>query len=453
MSRRIATLCAAVVISCLLGAPSAFAWCNGPSDGGVGNGYGTHDWILARAIEIAQDTDGQAGTWIDQRTALRATDDPDTYDTNSSWHLFRNKGNSRGGPQKVADLYYEISQQLKKGETAGASKNLGLLAHYYGDLVQPFHTTWDGHLHKSLHSLYEHDVDDLTGYTSQSPKWSVAVPARPIKDVRARGVAAAKFARARYKTLYKYYGAKHSVSKSKNPKVYKLTGEVLSRAVNDMADLIVGMPQGAGLALAPKKVSASLPKRYPGRGRMVCAYATCKDASGHAVEGAVVVFSWPMPDGSTKKQIRWTDPSGVAHDWEKLGHYSLMRWRSVAMRASSSGTSTVTSAKFMVTPRLAGGSRGIKTSLSTHSPKQGTKVKVSTSVHDSGGHAVAGLPITFYWKLKSGTVKIHAVTNSHGMARATYDIGKAAKGYRVVVRGQVISDSTHRSSSSSFVTH
>jgi len=452
MLRRAAILLAATGLVCLLGVPSAIAWCNGPADSGVGNGYGTHDWILDRAMQVASETDEQAGAWIDRRVALRATDDPDTLDTNSDWHLFRDKGNSRGGPQKAASLYYEASQQLKAGDTEAASKNLGLLAHYYGDLVQPFHTTWAGHLHKPLHTLYEHDVDDLTGYTSQSAAWSVAAPPRPLKDVRARGVKAAKFARTRYTLLYKAYKRTHSVKKSKNPTAYRVTADVLARAVNDLAAIIIAMPQQTGYAQAPKKIVASLPKRYPGRGRMVCAYATCKDAEGHAIEGAAVVFSWPMPDGTTKKQIRWTDPRGVAHDWERLGHYGLMKWRKVSIRSSSSGTDTVTAAKFMVTPHLAAGSRGIRTTLSTHSPKQGTTVTAAASVHDTSGHAVAGLPVTFLWRMKSGTVKLKTVTNSHGMARVKRDIGKAAKGYRVVVRAQVISDSTHRSSSSSFVT-
>ena len=142
MFRRATMICACTMLGCLLAAPAAFGWCNGPPTDGEGNGYGTHDWLLEQALRVARQSDPAAGDWIDWEAARLATDDPDTLATNTSWHLFRDLGKSRGGPQKIADLYYESAVALRAGNARGASEKLGVLAHYYGDIVQPFHTTW-----------------------------------------------------------------------------------------------------------------------------------------------------------------------------------------------------------------------------------------------------------------------------------------------------------------------
>ncbi len=59
------------------------------------NGYGTHDWVLDNAIRMA----GEKGEWVDSRTALLASDDPDSYGTNNYYHLFRDRA-SRGAQRR-----------------------------------------------------------------------------------------------------------------------------------------------------------------------------------------------------------------------------------------------------------------------------------------------------------------------------------------------------------------
>ena len=51
--------------------PPATAWSNGQSGP---NYFGTHDWVLKKAIKAA----GNDANWVRVRVALRATDDPDT---------------------------------------------------------------------------------------------------------------------------------------------------------------------------------------------------------------------------------------------------------------------------------------------------------------------------------------------------------------------------------------
>jgi hypothetical protein len=76
----------------------------------------------------------------------------------------------------------------------------------------------------------------------------------------------------------------------------------------------------------------------------------------------------------------------------------------------------------------------------------------STIVHDTAGHVVVGLPVTFYWNFKSVTVAFTTVTDARGIARSWRSIGLATKGYRVYVRAQTQSGGIHRSSTASFIT-
>jgi hypothetical protein len=69
----------------LLGAAPAGAWSNGVEGP---NSFGTHDWILKKAIKAA----GKKASWVRLRVALRATDDPDTKEgidhaSGTWWHV------------------------------------------------------------------------------------------------------------------------------------------------------------------------------------------------------------------------------------------------------------------------------------------------------------------------------------------------------------------------------
>lgn len=76
-------LAAAVLLTGM--ATPALAWSNG-RDGP--DSYGTHDWILDKALKAA----GNDADWVRKRIALRATDDPDTKDgidhaSGTWWHV------------------------------------------------------------------------------------------------------------------------------------------------------------------------------------------------------------------------------------------------------------------------------------------------------------------------------------------------------------------------------
>ena len=454
MLRRGTLLIFSVALAVCCGVASAAAWSNGPAAGGKdGYGYGTHDWILEHAIVVAG-----SPTWIDVKAALYHSNDPDYAvahpgvsgcdASNVDLHLFRDAGKSRGGPQAAADYYYEAVRALSRGATETASEKLGIMSHYYADMLVPFHTTYDALEHEDEHLAYELAVDNLTRRYSESLGWVVRAPRRDVTDVRASAIKAAYFARSKYKALRDTLGDEGLGNGTAN----SITQLVLSRAINDLADVISSMPSSCAMSYPPRGMSESISKHYPGYGRKICAYARCLDGSGKAVEGVRVDFCWPTAGGSTTEATAYSDTEGVAHNWFTVpSDLSLMRRLEVRTSSSSSGTSTVDSTWFVVTPPLAVGAGGIKTSVSEHAPKQNTAVKVRTVVHDTAGHAVVGLPCTFSWEFRTVTVSYTTATDSHGVARMSRNIGHATKGHRVHVRAQVISDSTHRSSTSSFV--
>jgi len=363
MIRRMGFLAISCVLALSLGVASAVAWCNGPAPlakpKAAGYGYGTHDWVLQHAIEQA----GAEGDWVNVKTALWHTNDPDYYDTNRDLHLFRDKGPSRGGPQAVADQYYIAAQALRRGDKATASKALGIMAHYYTDSQQPYHTTTDAQKYNTAHNYYERAVDKYNRHYEEGTFWLTEAPAKPVTDVRARSIAASKAARRDYTDLRSALQRSPSADVRKNSVVRGVTGRVLSRGVNDLADIIrtlsavhsesqglasaISTAPARGTAAAPAKMTSYMSNPKPHRGRKVCAYAKCYDANGKLIEGARVYFYWPKAGGGTVKVTAYTNQYGVAHSWRSTSGLALKRHR-VKSVSSSSGASRTTSAVFRV---------------------------------------------------------------------------------------------------------
>jgi len=179
----IVLMLAMLVASCVA-APSALGWANGPDVGGVGNGMGTHDWVLEDAIAFA----GSGGSWIDKDAALLASDNPDTNATNSNLHLFRDAGIGRGAPSEVATLYYQAVVAYRERHYTDASYYVGVLSHYYSDICQPFHTDYYGAiLQDDRHKAYELAVDKYQREVGQfSPDRRLSMNARPFPTCERR---------------------------------------------------------------------------------------------------------------------------------------------------------------------------------------------------------------------------------------------------------------------------
>lgn len=427
-----------------LGAGSAYGWGNGGDlDGdGIGdNGYGTHDWIIEHAITLA----GSDADWVDMETARLASDDPDSLKTSKYLHGFKESGRGRGAPQAVADEYYKLMQDYQAGNYEGASLHLGRLSHYYSDILQPFHTKSDSVNREALHSEYEVDVSKVTNDYSDNTGWISARSRQSVSDVRQKTVSAAKYSRGKYTTLVKDFSKSHTVSGTTKT----ITGQVLNRAVNDLADIICAVDDGKGLAQKPTDIKVYMSKYYPAQKTSVCAYAKAVDSKGKPIEGVGVTFTWKLKSG-TKTVTVYTEPDGVAHWWQNIGAATMMRTQTVQSRSFTSGTTLNDASWYVPSPKLGSGKKGIKTTLSNRKPKRNTVVKAKTKCRTSSGKPVKGLLVKFTWSFKSGTKTTYAYTNANGNAYSSLNIGNAKKGRAVRVRAVTMSGGKYRASSKTF---
>ncbi len=141
----------------------------------------------------------------------------------------------------------------------------------------------------------------------------------------------------------------------------------MSRASNDLADIVASIPTGQGsCAGADHRQSDDEALLSSAHGK-ACAYAKCLDANGNPMQGVAVRFTWNLSSGPVSA-IAYTDSKGVAHHWNNAGKSPLMRKTTVTASARSSGATRSDGTWFMATPVLDDGREGIRTSASDHSP-------------------------------------------------------------------------------------
>ncbi len=217
-----------VVIALMAPATPASAWANGP-DGP--DGYGTHDWILDKALESA----GDDASWVRVNVALNATDDPDTKDgidhaSGTWWHVYDRWGDEWGGADEAAAVWFKrVEKRLAAGKERAASKALGYLAHIVGDVANPMHTD-SSDKEDPIHSPYESDVDERIADYPFSYDGADTTKAGPAVRQLAR------HAHKKYWALVNTYDA-HGY----NTKVHRITKRQLKRAANALADLITSL--------------------------------------------------------------------------------------------------------------------------------------------------------------------------------------------------------------------
>lgn len=223
--RGVLALNAVLIASSLLVPTPAAAWSNGV-DGP--DSYGTHDWILDKALEAA----GEEASWVRVRVALKATDDPDTKDgidhaSGTWWHVYDRWGDEYGGADEAARVWFRrMHRRLDAGRERAASKAVGYLAHIIGDVAQPMHTD-SSDKEDGVHSSYEEAVDQRLERYRFSYDGADAAKAGP----RTRAVA--RRAHESYWGLVDAYEAK-----GYNRKVHRITKRQLKRAANALADLL-----------------------------------------------------------------------------------------------------------------------------------------------------------------------------------------------------------------------
>jgi hypothetical protein len=231
----------AVLLAVVLGVSAvAVAWSEGnPPE----SKNGTHDWIVKAAAGVANTNVTGSADWLNVDTALTYSHYPDEVYKDTMNHIWDSWGLLRIGnaPATVLADYKIVVAALKSGNTAEASKQFGIMAHYYEDVWNPWHTTYEvGNLTTQAlyHSKYENDV---LGHEPTSVK---ADGYQKPTDASAATKAAATTSHNYYSVLAGAYTSKKGYG-AVGGTVDTTTKLMLADAANGLADLITSIYNAA----------------------------------------------------------------------------------------------------------------------------------------------------------------------------------------------------------------
>ena len=156
----------------------------------------------ASSTTVASATAGSTG-----RSRSRATDDPDKVEVAADpsrkiEHTYTATGRRGGAIHRITEHYAKLLRAYDANDDDEASYQLGMLAHFYGDLSMPYHTDQAAQEADGEHEAYEHArrrPDE--GARPTQPGWSVANTSWNVSNmpnVRTAAVALAAYSRARY---------------------------------------------------------------------------------------------------------------------------------------------------------------------------------------------------------------------------------------------------------------
>ncbi len=424
-------------------ASPALGWANGPNDG---NGYGTHDWIVSQALKVFG---GSPPAWLDVNAALLATDDPDTQFYATNEHVFNEKGYGRGAVDRITTFYHQALVAHQAGDDHAASVAFGWLAHYYGDILQPFHTSYAAINLDSAHVKYELLVDKQHRTPDGAPAWMTAdrTP-KAIADVRTTAIAAAAYSRKYFSELYSQF---HADETRLNARVSEITGYVLKRASSDLADILYSLDKGVGDAAPAATVSARLKYTYVAQNTTETIYVTVKDAAGRPLEGVRVDIAFPKPAGGTTLVRRYTTSAGTVTAYASVGASPLGKHRDVVVTVRTSGVTKTPTTWFMTTRRLAAGTSGFKTYVNDSTVTPGQTIRVGSWARDTAGRNVANLKVSWTWTFSNGAViKTSGYTNTNGRAYSTIPITWGMGKGLAHITAHVQSGSVNRTSTTTF---
>jgi hypothetical protein len=256
-----------------------------------------------------------------------------------------------------------------------------------------------------------------------------------IGNVRTVAVGTAAYSRSRWTELLsrlKQDGARMTAGLS------SLTGSVLKRASNDLADIIWTISTGAGAqpALGSLKVKVRWTGVAAKGGQLVEVWA--RDTTGQPIEGLRVLVTWPTDTGSRVERL-YTDGSGYQKRYGYAGTTPRVTQLPVLATAGVRDVSVSASSWWAITPTLASGTAGFKGIVADSTVVVGQVATVTAVARKSSGAGVPNLLVTFTWKLANGaTVRTRAITDSKGRAvgRLTIGAGMAAGRISVAVRTQ-----------------
>ncbi len=300
---RLAAALTAILIATLVGVAPVGAWSNGPSSGGVeGNGYGTHDWIIDQALKVFG---GDVPSWFEASTARSASDDPDTLFWRTNEHVFMAPTSAvewpygRGAVYLITEYYDKAIYNVKAGDGHRASIYIGYLAHYWADILQPYHTAYAANSKAGNHARYEQLVDDKQRTASSAPGWLTADRSPdPVTNIRTLAIDAAAYSRAYFTELDKEVAKSSSLTS----RAIAITGYLMKKASRELADIIYSIDRGVGNAPGVATITVSRKYAQPSSVEYQAIYVTVRDSAGKPIQGARVDVTWPasadVPNGA-----------------------------------------------------------------------------------------------------------------------------------------------------------
>jgi len=428
-------------------------WRNGPVDG-----YGSHDWIVDAAVAVL---DGRADAWFDPAVARLASDDPDSIEDRGTRqeHTYRSGG--RGGA--IARIAYEYDvamaayQEGMIGRAAGdaetatkaftkASHHIGLLAHFIGDISQPFHTAMEGSGLATLHEEYEVLINAQQRSADSKPEWrSERRTVGEITNIRRTALATAAYSRAWFGDVYAVLTTDGSML---TPELDAITGLLMQRAAEDLADIIWSISHEVGSA--PPVGSIDLSVRWSGVRAWGdnTVYVRALDERGRPIEGLGIVVLWPTSTG-TRAEYLYTDATGYQSRTGSVGSGPRLVLRPVVARATVRESTVEARRSWILSPRLAAGSAGFKTLVSDATVVPGQTVRVTSVARDARGRDIPNLLVTWTWDMGGTVVRMRGYTNANGRASASQLITTATTMSTIRVTARTESGSVGRTSSTS----
>ena len=419
----------------------ALAWGNGG-----GNGYGTHDWIISQALKVFGDS---PPAWLDVNAALLASDDPDTVFWAANEHVFYEKGYGRGAVDRISEFYHQTLVAHQAGDDATASTTFGWMAHYVGDILQPYHTAYAAIDLDDSHLRYENLVGRLTRSPDATPEWITddRTP-KAIDDVRLTSIAAAAYSRKFFPELYSIFKLDETVLA---PRVMEISGLVLKRASEDLADMLYSIDQGVGEAAPVGSVKTSIRWRYAAKNSDQTIYVTVKGTEGQPLQGVRVDIAFPNATGGTRLLRRYTTASGTVTAYAAIGAIPFGAHRDVGVTVKTGDVVKTATTWFTTSRKLAAGTAGFKTAVNDRTVYPGETVRVGSLARDTSGRGVPNLKVSWTLTFHDGkVVKASGYTNAQGRALMTVPITDGTPKGLVSVVAQTQSASVNRTSTSSF---
>ena len=221
----------AVLLAVMLGiSATAGAWSEGYTPQSKD---GTHDKIIALAKVVAEQNRPGSARWLVLDTAQTYSHYPDEVYNDTNNHIYDVWGLLRLGtaPTAVKSHYNAAVSALKAKNYAKASEELGLMAHYYDDIWNPWHTTYEFSnlgIQSQYHIPYENDV------LGHEPESVTRDGFQKVTDAAAATRTAAGISRTYYSAIANSYTGGYGYTQA----VDDVTQIMLTKAANGLADLI-----------------------------------------------------------------------------------------------------------------------------------------------------------------------------------------------------------------------